>query len=553
LIAEFTSTETDSVTRSLRSVLKFLRRDQNDENLHAIAWQALEQAYAESPLSVELYQPAVYEILKILLRTESVKHQYLSTLMAKQILGRYRLQLWESRPDQEAILVKLEQDELLQILLKSTFNTDLTLEAWLCALRRRCLVEYSSAQLLSDQSLKTAAMLAQQAFNSEYVWPISVSESASVNEIRSVVEEPPESIAGLQQISAILVLGTYQPIDSLPAAFRVAEEQSPAIEPEVGAALTRLVLEPELERKLACQIAQFGDMANPRSQAVRSHYEKNPFPRWINLGTPRYGLTRRLHQFSVEEGKSHIELKKGGKLLVAGCGTGQQPISLAKQHPDAEIVAFDLSMKSLAYAQRMADKYQIQNLRFLHGDVLDAEVLCEKFDHIECVGVLHCLEAPLFGFDVLKKILKPGGTMHIGVYSKAARMPIEWIRGRSPKRQEVWSTEEIRSFRQTLILEPQFKQILPLLLVQDFFSTSMFRDLLLHQQEYCFALNELLSIVRELHYEFLGFDLGKDLTEKYKRLFPSDTCFRSPENWQAFEIHYAGTLQMFMFWLRKPV
>ena len=85
------------------------------------------------------------------------------------------------------------------------------------------------------------------------------------------------------------------------------------------------------------------------------------------------------------------------KILIAGCGTGQQLI-LAQRYKNAKIIAIDISSKSLAYAQRKLDEYQIKNVKLIQMDILDIEILNEKFDIIECVGVLHHMEHPLDGF-----------------------------------------------------------------------------------------------------------------------------------------------------------
>ena len=86
--------------------------------------------------------------------------------------------------------------------------------------------------------------------------------------------------------------------------------------------------------------------------------------------------------------------------MIAGCGTGKQ-IFIAQSYLNAKIFAVDLSKKSLAYAKRKVEESKIDNVEFLHADILKLNNLDKKFDIIECVGVLHHMKYPLKGLKVL--------------------------------------------------------------------------------------------------------------------------------------------------------
>ena len=60
----------------------------------------------------------------------------------------------------------------------------------------------------------------------------------------------------------------------------------------------------------------------------------------------------------------------------------------------AEVTAIDLSRASLAYSLRKAREYGVGNLRHLHGDLLQVDLLPQSFDIVECVGVLVCVRDP---------------------------------------------------------------------------------------------------------------------------------------------------------------
>ena len=61
------------------------------------------------------------------------------------------------------------------------------------------------------------------------------------------------------------------------------------------------------------------------------------------------------------------------RALIAGCGTGLQIYNLARSVDDITLDAFDLSLKSLAYAKRAINELEIQDIAFLQGDILAIE------------------------------------------------------------------------------------------------------------------------------------------------------------------------------------
>ena len=100
----------------------------------------------------------------------------------------------------------------------------------------------------------------------------------------------------------------------------------------------------------------------------------------------------------------------------------------AQKVSDAQVLAIDISRASLAYGKRMADKFGIQNIEFMQADILNLKDLNRKFPVIESVGVLHHMENPEKGWEVLRNILEPGGIMRLGLYSQTARKDIKRIR-----------------------------------------------------------------------------------------------------------------------------
>ena len=64
----------------------------------------------------------------------------------------------------------------------------------------------------------------------------------------------------------------------------------------------------------------------------------------------------------------------------------------------------------------------------MQADILDMNELDSDFDIIESSGVIHHMQNPLLGWKILTRLLKVGGLMNIGLYSKIARRNIFLIR-----------------------------------------------------------------------------------------------------------------------------
>ncbi len=111
----------------------------------------------------------------------------------------------------------------------------------------------------------------------------------------------------------------------------------------------------------------------------------------------------------------------GGTGLDAGCGKGRFTRFLAP-HLGA-LVALDAS-EAITVATR--DLASIGNVVTVRSDLRSAPFADASFDFVSCLGVLHHLEAPEAGFNELARLLAPGGTMLLYLYSRPSDLGIRW-------------------------------------------------------------------------------------------------------------------------------
>jgi len=153
---------------------------------------------------------------------------------------------------------------------------------------------------------------------------------------------------------------------------------------------------------------------------VRAFYEETPFPNYDNLDTreslqakARRGLYARL----LDE-----QLPPGAAVLEAGCGTGQLTNFLG-MHWNRRCVGTDICLNSLRLAKGFRDRLAIRNAGFVQMNLFRPVFPPESFDVVVTNGVLHSTTDPYGGFKSLARLVKPGGTVIIGLYNHIGRFP----------------------------------------------------------------------------------------------------------------------------------
>jgi ubiquinone/menaquinone biosynthesis C-methylase UbiE len=103
----------------------------------------------------------------------------------------------------------------------------------------------------------------------------------------------------------------------------------------------------------------------------------------------------------------------GSTVLEAGCGTGAQTVTLARNSPGALITSIDRCAASLDEARSRIAAAGCGNVQFRQEDIFALPFERESFDHVFVCFVLEHLSRPVEALRVLKMLLKPGGSITV--------------------------------------------------------------------------------------------------------------------------------------------
>jgi SAM-dependent methyltransferase len=197
-----------------------------------------------------------------------------------------------------------------------------------------------------------------------------------------------------------------------------------------------------------------------RTDIVREFYGIAPFPGYrphdnlqaLRARAERSDFARRLD--------SAIPLD--ARILEVGCGTGQMSLYLARA--DRIVIGADLTRASLQLGAAAANRFGVTGVQFVETDLHRPGLRAGAFDVVYTSGVLHHTRDPRASFEAILPLLRPGGTIVIGLYNAFARIPLRlrrviarltgcrWIpfdpvlrdRKSEPARREAWIRDQYR-------------------------------------------------------------------------------------------------------------
>jgi SAM-dependent methyltransferase len=164
------------------------------------------------------------------------------------------------------------------------------------------------------------------------------------------------------------------------------------------------------------------------AKSVRDHYQQYPYPHYPLLASVRrcdtYALN--LHALWLHFNGT-LPPPEAQRILIAGCGTFA-PYPWAVANPTVAITALDLSSRTLQRAAWHCRLHGRTSIDFRCANILDRNAIDGSYGIIDSYGVLHHLEEPLHGLQVLASHLAPGGIIRVMLYSRYARRDEESIR-----------------------------------------------------------------------------------------------------------------------------
>lgn len=430
---------------------------------------------------------------------------------------------------------------------------EIGLEMFFLNLRRILLekVILDDEVLLDEYFIKFSESISSQCFRNEYCWLETEEETKNCNILLQKIHK---KITDNDEIlpSEIFMLGSYKEL------YLYKDIRNFFASNSVNKKLDNIVKEQILdfikEEEISKNIKTITGVNNKISKRVKEQYESFPYPRWGS------------NNFYIQNNQSYIDLirshcvnkpiisEEPKKLLVAGCGTGRHPINIASLDPEIQIYAMDLSLKSLSYASRVASEMGIKNITWLHGDINELDTYQNQFDIIESVGVLHHMEDPKKGFNILEKKLKNKGLMKIGLYARSYRKTLK-------SSKKLILTENFRKDRKSIRLarniimtkKNQTEYVSPLTL-SDFYSISSFIDLLMHEQELDFDIDEISKLIGK-NFNFLGFFFNaqrQNLVQEIIKKNFKNLKVNKLRNWKKIEnLNKMLFSNMYQFWIQK--
>jgi tetratricopeptide (TPR) repeat protein len=454
----------------------------------------------------------------------------------------------------ESSLSNLFSEQLFLLMLRKTIIADPFAEKFLTSLRKGLAMLLATKEL-DEQFYRwmtpLVCAMAQQCFWNEYVFQTTVGEAEFLSEINAQLRVA-NSLTTQKSIVYLALLACYAPLYNHAPAENIPE--NPATNDRDFSELIRIQLfEPRKEKKLSAEIRSFSEISDEISQLVKQQYEENPYPRWTGFSMiPSTPFSDWLRQEIAPNSPDDLPTSERPEVLIAGGGTGRQPIGCAATYRNSSVVAIDLSLASLAYAKRKADELGITNIEFIEGDILALHKLGKTFDIIECSGVLHHMSDPKKGLEILVDLLRPSGYLQIGLYSEFARQHIVAAREYVKDHAFAPTVKGIRDCRQALFALPDDEHAKLVTIGQDFYATSTVRDLIFHVQEHRYTLPQISELLEELNLEFLGFAIGMGVKNAYLAEHGDDPGAISLVNWHLYEQKNPGTFfGMYNFWVRK--
>jgi SAM-dependent methyltransferase len=410
---------------------------------------------------------------------------------------------------------------------KCLLNTNFHAEIWLTKLRQRLLLSINNTAPPTEYS-SLMLSLAIHNYNNEYVF-FETDEEANtivtlINQLTnyaSINTTEPNRF-----VFPFLNVIMYRNPNDLPFLEKIMSLFNKSDHPRLFCFINEIAQNFQIELSHTNEFLENTQITDNTTKKVANQYEENPYPRWTNKlifngNDIEYISSYELEKTASWQGTSSGDYKATyNQMFIAGCGTGEHPLSTAVDFPYIDITTIDVSARSLGYAVMMQKKCSISNVRIERQDILTLEQTERLYDIVECCGVLHHMENPAEGLKKINAQLKPGGIMKIALYSKIAREAVLAFRDLYSFDKQQITTKTIKELRQDIFNKNPNDKIKDVSKFGDFFTLSGCRDLLLNVKEHQFDLVEIKDILKKENLVFLKMHIAtptkEALESKYK-------------------------------------
>jgi len=117
----------------------------------------------------------------------------------------------------------------------------------------------------------------------------------------------------------------------------------------------------------------------------------------------------------LQSGGYDVNEFKNKKILDMGCGSGRFSIAFAQLNVK-EVVGIDLGKTGIGVGTKIIEKFKLNNIKLIEGNVLSLPFKDNEFDFIFSKGVLHHTGNLKKGLDEYFRVLKKGGTGFLYLY-----------------------------------------------------------------------------------------------------------------------------------------
>lgn len=245
---------------------------------------------------------------------------------------------------------------------------------------------------------------------------------------------------------------------------------------------------------------------------MAGHYDAFPYPDARLLTSP---VDPRAGGLSLEwdVGWGGGRFSHPLQIWVAGCGT-VQATEVALRHPGAQLLATDLSERTLRRAEAIARAAgAAERIEFLRHDLCTPLPRDQTFDLIDCIGVLHHLPEPRLGLETLRGRLAAHGVIDLMLYQEAHRaayrrfqQALAILQGRAP---DAGSLELAVSLAGDLVSHERtpasVREALAPLVEIAAQRPAWFADTLMHPLEHGYTPQRAAALARSCGMEFAGF------------------------------------------------